>query len=223
VNRRGLTMVELMVALAVGAGLFILMLELHTRGLRTMESDQRKMTAIEATHRFSERLRQEFFQAKFAWVVPLKEGSGVRDVWATAPDWIVADRNHSDSGPSAITTGTAGTSAGSPSMYLGFSDTMDANSTTELLFDADESKLMVGGKAEPAPFSQVLFYNEGKNIIKYLVQVDQHSAATKFPASRERSTVVGAYYLPLMDDEVSFGRFVYEASHGWCLAGPPIQ
>jgi prepilin-type N-terminal cleavage/methylation domain-containing protein len=220
--RRGLTMVELMVALAVGAGLFILMLELHTRGLRTLESDQRKMGAIEATHRFSERIRGEFFQAKFAWVVPLKEGGKIRDVWATAPDWIVQDRSVSDTTSSSL-TGTSGSSAGSPLMYLGYDVGMSVGSTTELLYDADEAKLTVGGKAEPAPFSQVLFYNEGKNIVKYLVQVDQHSKATKFPASRERSTVVGAYYLPLMDDEVSFGHFVYDKSHGWCLEGVPIQ
>ena len=74
--RRGFTLLEVLVALIAGSMLFILILEFHQRGLRVLESDSRKMTAIRRTHITSEKLQQELFSTRWAWSVPLKEPEG---------------------------------------------------------------------------------------------------------------------------------------------------
>lgn len=76
-KRSGVTLTELLVSLAIGTVLFATLMGLHEHGLRTLDSDARRLDAAEATHRASDHVRRLLFSAPWAWPAPAKDAGAL--------------------------------------------------------------------------------------------------------------------------------------------------
>lgn len=221
-QRRGATLIELLVSLLAGSVLFVTFLEFHQKGLRTMESDHRKTSAIRRTHLEVETFRHHWFSARWTWLANLKDLEQARqggDLWASAPSWITGVKSgDKEDGPIPATT---------PLIYMGrpTAGRPDEGSTiTEYFFDKGERGLYVGGQLFRKEISDMRFdYGTSPSVIKLSVSCDEHLDNIPTNATRERSTLLSAVFCQAQDESIRFRSHVHDRLHRWCVMAMPIH
>lgn len=182
--RTGVTLVELIVAIAIGVVLFLMIMDVHRKGMQALDSDQRKMGAWRNVHLASEQLRQRLFPAGWVWVVPLGQPANPGDPVAVGPP-------------------------GSPLLYAAPSGTPEGRRALfEVAFDAAERRLDIGGKRVELPLTAVEFFPVAPGLVKYVIRADESGASTGLPPERERAALVSAILVPGQIEDRQASRFV---------------
>lgn len=215
-RRAAFTLVEVLVAAAVGLTFLLLLFLFQSRGMRVMASDTRKLSAVGRAHGASERLRGELAASAWSWVVPLKDGS--RDVFAALPDWLLDGRTGSDRagdpprGPLTHDLGTGG-----PLLYVGV-----AGAPLEVFHDEKTRTLSIGPHAMKG-FLAARFQHASQHVLKYALVADDSHESSGFAAERERCTLVGAVWLQAQDEDDRYAGIVADPGHEWCTRGVPVR
>jgi prepilin-type N-terminal cleavage/methylation domain-containing protein len=194
-RRRGITLIELLFAMAIFAVLFLMVWAVFRSGQRQVASTRKKLDATQVTHMAYEALRHELEGSPWAWAppVPVYDVSQARSQAPGAPP------------PAGVKR----------SMVVG---------GHEYVYDADSGKLAVNGRDRPGIFGAVHFWNQSDFRVKFLLRADESGGAkTGMNPTRERSTLVSKVFLENQAEEVRHRHHVWEEDHGWCVAGGSIH
>lgn len=194
-RRAGVTLIELLFAMAIFAVLFVMVWGVFRQGRRQVTSTHRKLDATRDTHLAFELLRHELEGTPWAWAAPVP----------------------------VIDTATGQPLPPGAPPPPGTTRTLVAGGR-EYVFDGDSGRLTVDGQARPGEFSDVRFWNQPEFLVKLLLRKDESRPAnTGMPAARERSTLVSKVFMERQAEEVRHRNHVWEAGHRWCVKGGSIH
>ena len=225
-RRSATSLVEVMLAVAVGSMLFIQALGFWQRGMLTMKSDHEKMSAWRKVHVTGEVVHREFFGAQFAWIMNGKDEDSkgyVENHWSGVFDWMKRElegKGPQDATPT-VEKGKASAQAASHRLFTARRGPFGEKDQqwTEYWRDTRNGTVTREGEGLTGPLLMFGATWDGPpdhpNIMKFLIVADDHTADVSFERDRETAPMISSLYLEPQDNDYNYSRFtIGEPDHG---------